>query len=65
MNPILVWVDTLETFYQMPKKVFEEFQQTESYIKLEELGFSLYDVSSDMKFKVNSTNQLNELKYKL
>jgi hypothetical protein len=49
----------------MPEKVFEEFQQTESYIKLEELGFSLYDVSSDMKFKVNSTNQLNELKYKL
>lgn len=65
MNPILVWVDTFETFYQMPEKVFEEFQQTESYIKLEELGFSLYDVSSDMKFKVNSTNQLNELKYKL
>lgn len=65
MNPILVWVDAFETFYQMPEKAFEEFQQTESYDKLLELGFSVYDESSDMKFKVRSTNQLNELKSKL
>jgi hypothetical protein len=49
----------------MPEKAFEEFQQTESYNKLLELGFSVYDESSDMKFKVRSTNQLNELKAKL
>jgi hypothetical protein len=49
----------------MPEKAFEEFQQTESYDKLLELGYSVYDESSDMKFKVRSTNQLNELKSKL
>ena len=65
MNPILVWVDAFETFYQMPEKAFEEFQETESYDKLLELGYSVYDESSDMRFKDESTNQLNELKAKL
>jgi hypothetical protein len=65
MNPILVWVDAFETFYQMPEKAFEEFQETESYEKLLELGYSVYDYSSYMKFKDKSTNQLNELKAKL
>jgi hypothetical protein len=49
----------------MPEKAFEEFQETESYNKLAEIGYSVYDESSDMKFKDKSTNQLNELKAKL
>jgi hypothetical protein len=49
----------------MPEKAFEEFQETESYDKLLELGYSVYDESSDMRFKDESTNQLNELKAKL
>jgi hypothetical protein len=61
MKAVLVWVDEFETFYQIPEKVFNEFQNTESYNRLEELGFSLHDESSGFKFLDKKTNQLNEL----
>jgi hypothetical protein len=61
MKAVLVWVDAFERFYQMPEKAFEEFQETGSYNKLAELGYSIYDETSNFTFKPKHINELNIL----
>jgi len=63
MEPILIFVDAFETFYQMPINIWEAFKQTKEHDKLLELGYSEH--VDGFKFFALETNDLNKLIQKL
>ena len=59
MRPILIFVDELESFYQMPINVWESFQKTKEYKKLIDIGYSEH--IDNIKFLANKTNHIDLL----
>jgi hypothetical protein len=59
MEPILIFVDAFETFYQMPINVWESFKNTKEHNNLLELGYSEH--VDGFKFFAPETNDLNKL----
>jgi len=59
MRPILIFVDELESFYQMPINVWEAFQKTKEYKKLIDIGYSEH--IDNIKFLANKTNHIDLL----
>jgi hypothetical protein len=62
---VLVWVDDLEQFYQMPLSVWEKFQKDKMYSTLLDIGYSDYyslEKNNDMKFSSSKTNEIDKLK---
>ena len=59
MKPIIIFVDELESFYQMPINVWEAFQKTKEYNKLIDIGYSEH--INNIKFLSNKTNHIDLL----